>query len=58
MIIGSIAWKENDPITVKIKRGGKEMLLKGTIKLPHDEIEGFQATDASKAKLREAWLKG
>lgn len=58
MIIGSIAWKENDPITVKIKRGGKEMLLKGTVKLPHDEIEGFQATDASKAKLREAWLKG
>jgi len=58
MIMGSLTWKENDPITVKVKRSGKEIQLKGNIKLPSEEVEGFQATDASKAKLREAWLKG
>lgn len=58
MIMGSLGWKENDPITMKIRRNGKEMLLKGNIKLPMEEIEGFQATDASKEKLKEAWLKG
>lgn len=58
MIIGSQAWKENDPITFKVKRDGKEVLLKGTIKLPFEEVDGFKATDATKEKLREAWLKG
>lgn len=58
MIMGSLGWKENDPITMKIRRNSKEMLLKGNIKLPMEEIEGFQATDASKEKLKEAWLKG
>ncbi|WP_447636241.1 M61 family metallopeptidase [Flavobacterium microcysteis] len=58
MIMGSLTWKENDPIAVKVKRSGKEIQLKGNIKLPSEEVEGFQATDASKAKLREAWLKG
>lgn len=58
MIMGSLTWKENDPITVKVKRNGKEIQLKGTIKLPSEEVEGYQATDASKAKLKEAWLKG
>ncbi|TPD69723.1 M61 family metallopeptidase [Flavobacterium microcysteis] len=58
MIMGSLTWKENDPITVKVKRNGKEMQLKGNIKLPSEEVEGYQATDASKAKLKEAWLKG
>lgn len=58
MIMGSLTWKENDPITAKVKRNGKEIQLKGVIKLPSEEIEGYQATDPSKAKLREAWLKG
>jgi len=58
MIMGSLTWKENDPITVKVKRNGKEIQLKGNIKLPSEEVEGYQATDASKAKLKEAWLKG
>ena len=51
-------WKENDPITVQIKRGGKDETVKGIVKLPYEESETFKATDASKEKLRNAWLKG
>ena len=58
MIMGSVAWKENDPITVKVKRDKKELVLKGVVKLPYEEVDSWKATDASKAILREAWLKG
>ena len=58
MIMASQGWKEGDAITVKIKRDGTEQELKGTVKLPEEEMEGYHATDASKAKVREAWLKG
>lgn len=57
LITASQTWKENDPITIKIKRNGKEAVLKGAVKLPAEEIEGFKANE-SNAKLREAWLKG
>lgn len=58
LIMGSMEWKEGDPITVKIKRNGKEQLLKGKVSLPMDEVEGYHATDNSKIKLKESWLKG
>jgi predicted metalloprotease with PDZ domain len=58
MISESQKWKENDAISVKIKRDGKEQVLKGTVKLPYIDTDGLEATDASKAALREAWLKG
>lgn len=51
-------WKENDPITLKIKRNGAEQTIKGTVKVPFEEKETFKATDASKEKLKNAWLKG
>ncbi|MEO8239460.1 MAG: peptidase M61 [Flavobacterium sp.] len=51
-------WKENDAIVVKIKRAGVEQTIKGTVKHPYEEKETFKATDASKEKLRNAWLKG
>ncbi|OOV18427.1 peptidase M61 [Flavobacterium sp. LM4] len=51
-------WKDNDPITVQIKREGKVQSIKGTVKLPYEESETFKATDISKEKLRNAWLKG
>jgi predicted metalloprotease with PDZ domain len=54
----SETWKDGDAITVKIKRDGKEQDLKGTVKMPMEESEGYHATDASKTKLKEAWLKG
>jgi hypothetical protein len=53
-----MSWKENDPITFKIKRDDKEMILKGSVKIPMDEMEGYQATDENKKAIREAWLKG
>ncbi len=58
MIMGSDKWKENDPIEVKIKRDGKETTLKGKVKFPYEDSETFKATDNSKSKLKEAWLKG
>lgn len=54
----SESWKEGDAITVKIKRDGKEQDIKGTVKLPVEESEGYHATDNAKTKLKEAWLKG
>jgi predicted metalloprotease with PDZ domain len=58
LIAESENWKENDPITVQIKRGGADKTIKGTVKLPYEESETFKATDVAKEKLRNAWLKG
>ena len=58
LIITSQTWKNDDTITVKIKRDGKEQVIKGKIVLPYDEVDSFEATDSTKSKLREAWLKG
>ena len=58
MIMMSMGLKDGDEITFKVKRDGKELTLKGTTKIPTEQAEGYQATDASKAKLKEAWLKG
>jgi predicted metalloprotease with PDZ domain len=58
MIMASQNWKTGDAITIKIKRNNKEQVIKGKVKLSFDEMEGYQSTDASKAKLKQAWLKG
>ena len=58
MIGASQTWKENDAITVKVKRDGKEQVIKGKVKLPYEEKASLKATDASKTKLKEAWFKG
>lgn len=58
MISDSEKWKENDPISVKIKRDGKEQIIKGKVKLPYEEKESFEAKDTTKSALKEAWLKG
>ncbi|TDE28004.1 peptidase M61 [Flavobacterium ranwuense] len=57
MITESQNWKENDAITVKIKRDGKEQVIKGKVKFPYEEKGGLKATDATKTTLKEAWLK-
>nr|WP_309757824.1 peptidase M61 [Flavobacterium sp.] len=57
MITESTNWKENDAITVKIKRDGKEQIITGTVKFPYEEKEGLKATDAPKNTLKDAWLK-
>jgi len=58
LITESLAWKEGDAISVKISRDGKEQVVKGKVKLPTEEVNGWKATDASKATVRNAWLKG
>lgn len=58
MIMASQGWKEGDDISVKIKRDGKEQLRKGKIKLPMQSKEGYEFTDTTKTKLKDAWLKG
>jgi predicted metalloprotease with PDZ domain len=58
MISESQKWKENDAITIKIRRDNKEQIVKGTVKFPYTEAEGLEASDSSKAALRTAWLKG
>ncbi len=58
MISDSMKWKENDPITIKIKRDGKEQVLRGLVKLPYIDTDGLKVTDNSKVTLKEAWLKG
>ncbi|MNS10990.1 M61 glycyl aminopeptidase [compost metagenome] len=58
MISDSQNWKENDTISIKIKRDGKEQTKKGKVKLPYEEKEGLKATDLSKNSLKESWLKG
>lgn len=57
MISDSQNWKENDPISLKIKRNGATQIIKGKVKLPYEEKDGLKATDSSKNKLKEAWLK-
>jgi len=58
MISDSQNWKENDAISVKIKRDGKEMTLKGKVKLTYEEKDSLEATDKSKNTLKNSWLKG
>ena len=58
LVLGSMNWKEGEPITVKINRDGKDLELKGKIVMPKEIKDGYQATDDSKKALREAWLKG
>ncbi|HEX8576453.1 MAG TPA: peptidase M61 [Flavobacterium sp.] len=57
MITVSQSWKEGDAITIKIKRDGKEQLIKGNVKVPYIEKDGFIATDTTKENLKNAWLK-
>jgi hypothetical protein len=58
LIQSSQVWQDGDPISVKISRNGKEQVLTGKIKIPTEERIGYEATDASKQQLRQAWLKG
>lgn len=58
MISDSQNWKENDVISIKIKRDGKEQTITGKVKLPYEEKEGLKATDLSKNNLKQSWLKG
>jgi predicted metalloprotease with PDZ domain len=58
MISESQNWKENDSISLKIKREGKEQIINGKINFPYEEKESLEAPTTSKSVLKEAWLKG
>jgi predicted metalloprotease with PDZ domain len=58
LIMESQNWKNDDAISVKIKRGGVAQTLTGKVKLSMTEEEGYKLTDTSKEKLNTAWLKG
>ncbi|MFY7741121.1 MAG: peptidase M61 [Flavobacterium sp.] len=58
MIVGSMSWQENDPVTFVVKRENQELTLKGKVTIPMDEVDGYQSTDDSKKAFRDAWLKG
>jgi len=58
LINQSAKWKENDAISIKIKRFGKEQQIKGTVKLPYEDKTHIEATDVTKKQLKESWLKG
>ena len=52
------SWKEGDTITMKIKRNGKQQILTGKAIIPVVETQGYNLTDVTKEKLKQAWLKG
>lgn len=58
LVMESPNWKDGDAIAFQIKRDGKEQTLTGKVTFTYDEGEGYRSTDASKSKLKEAWLKG
>ncbi len=58
MVENSLKWEENSDITLKIKRDGKEMTIKGKVKHEFEEKEALTASDEAKKKVREAWLRG
>ncbi|MBL0012804.1 MAG: peptidase M61 [Flavobacterium sp.] len=58
LITSSQLWKNDDPITVKISRNGKEQLITGKTKMPSEDNIGYEFTDAAKSNLKNSWLKG
>ncbi|AWG21503.1 peptidase M61 [Flavobacterium faecale] len=58
LITESEKWKENDAITVKIKRDGKEQIINGTVKLPYETVATLKVSDTTKEALKNSWLKG
>ncbi len=54
----SETWKDGDSISMKIKRDGKDKTIKGKVKLTFEDSNGYKATDVTKTKIKEAWLKG
>lgn len=58
LIEASISWKDGDNMTMKVKRDGKVVSLKGVVALPKENAEGYASSDDSKKAIRESWLKG
>lgn len=48
---------EDSPITVKVKRNGQDMDLKGNVKLNYQDGDGYRFKDETKRESNHAWLK-
>jgi S1-C subfamily serine protease len=57
VLIAGLGMEENEPVTMKVRRNGQVIELKGTAKLNYTEGSGFKFLDPSKEKLKNAWLK-
>lgn len=49
---------ENQEVTMKVQRNGMPIELKANVKLNYKDAEGYKFTEAGKAALKDAWLKG
>jgi len=58
VLIAGYGLEEDEPMTMKVKRKGEIIELKGKVKLNYIDGSGFKFADPSKLKLKEAWLKG
>jgi hypothetical protein len=58
VLIAGYGLEEDEPMTMKVKRKGEIIELKGKVKLNYIDGSGYKFTDPSKLKLKEAWLKG
>ena len=48
---------EGSPISVKVNRAGKDLELKGNVKLNYEDGDGYRFRDQSKQDLNKKWLK-
>jgi predicted metalloprotease with PDZ domain len=58
VLMAGYGLEEGDAMTMKVKRNGQIIELKGTVKLNYVDGSGFKFTDPTKVKKKDAWLKG
>jgi predicted metalloprotease with PDZ domain len=57
VLIAGYGMEEDEPVSMKVKRNGQIVELKGKAKLNYVDGSGFKFVDPSKEKLKNAWLK-
>ncbi|HLO82566.1 MAG TPA: hypothetical protein VK166_16490 [Chitinophagaceae bacterium] len=57
VMIAGYGMEEDEPVTMKVKRNGQIVELKGKAKLNYVDGSGFKFVDPSKEKLKNAWLR-
>ncbi|HEX5669087.1 MAG TPA: hypothetical protein VFX73_09810, partial [Chitinophagaceae bacterium] len=57
VMIAGYGMEENEPVSLKVKRNGQIVELKGQAKLNYVDGSGLKFVDPSKEKLKNAWLK-
>jgi predicted metalloprotease with PDZ domain len=58
VLMAGYGLEEGESMTMKVKRNGTIVELKGNVKLNYVDGSGFKFTDPSKQQLKDAWLKG